>query len=412
MSKIIKLKSENYKKIQAIEIIPDPTTNIVTGKNGAGKSSLLDSIAWAIGGKKGVEDTPSPIRNGEEKATVTLELDNLIIKRVVTSSGERLEVVAKDGTKLSSPQKVLDELYANITFDPIKFKDLKPAEQIRVLFDSVSTDIKYDSLEADKKRLYDDRTIVNRDLKKYTSQISSFYVDESELNMVKPDASNLISRISNAQELQATNTLIETKYFQTAEKYKSIKAQIDLLQKQLEEVKAEGLKYKDQIEKLTVPEDITPLKNELATIEQSQNKYRKIQDYIDLRVNIETLSKQSNSLSEEITAIEQRKLKILETSNLPIKGLTFSDEGLIYKGIPFSQCCSSDKLMISTVISCVLNKELKAILIRDGSLLDKDNFNQIQRIAKHYDMQIWIEKVDETGEIGIIIEDGKIKEQI
>ena len=116
--KILNLKVENFKRIQLFEHYPDPNTNIISGKNGSGKSSVLDAISWAIGGKKNVDDTPQPIRNGEKKAEINIELNDLIIRRSITPSGDRIEVLRRDGTPVNTPQKVLDSLYGAISFDP------------------------------------------------------------------------------------------------------------------------------------------------------------------------------------------------------------------------------------------------------------------------------------------------------
>ncbi|HPN39585.1 MAG TPA: AAA family ATPase [Melioribacteraceae bacterium] len=410
MYKIIELKINNVKNVKAIDITPNDV-NVIAGKNGAGKSSVLDAIAWGIAGKKGLEDTPLLIRNGENKASVQIVLDDIIIRRTATESGERLEVLDKDGNKQAAPQKILDKLFTTISFDPIKFKDMKPSEQIKILFDSVSPDVTFEELESMKKSYYDERTSLNRDVKKFELAIGDTVYTEDELNMPIPSAGDLIARISESQEIARQNAEIENKYRIVADKYKSVKAQIEALQIQLEELKTEGRKLKEQCESLPNPEPIEPLKEDLSKIEQLQNTYRKIQDYKNNIANLETAKKESANCTSKINEIEQKKLSILEAAKLPIKGLTFGDEGLYYKGVPFTQCCTSDKLMISTVISCVLNPKLNVILIRDGSLLDDDNFNQIQKIAKYYDVQVWIEKVvnDLTGTEGIVIENGEVK---
>ncbi len=64
--KIIGLKVENIKKVKAVEITPAEPIIKLSGDNGAGKSSILDSIAYAIGGKRLIPD--DPIRKGEDTA--------------------------------------------------------------------------------------------------------------------------------------------------------------------------------------------------------------------------------------------------------------------------------------------------------------------------------------------------------
>src|SRR5437660_1486686 len=97
MSKIIRLESTNYKRLKAVEIVPDPDGNlvIVAGKNGQGKTSILDSITAALGGVNG-KTTPKPIRDGEDRAEIVLETEDLIVTRKFTASGPTLLVKSRD----------------------------------------------------------------------------------------------------------------------------------------------------------------------------------------------------------------------------------------------------------------------------------------------------------------------------
>ena len=46
--KIVKLTAENFKRLEAVEITPDGNTVLISGRNGQGKSSVLDSILAAL----------------------------------------------------------------------------------------------------------------------------------------------------------------------------------------------------------------------------------------------------------------------------------------------------------------------------------------------------------------------------
>ncbi len=52
---------------------------------------------------------------------------------------------------------------------------------------------------------------------------------------------------------------------------------------------------------------------------------------------------------------------------------------------------------------------MRIIRQKDGSLLDSKNLAIIDRMAGDNNFQIWMESVDETGEIGIVIEAGEVK---
>ena len=86
--KILQLTVENFKKIKAFILKPDPYVQEISGANGAGKSSALDAIWAALGGAEMVKasGTSQPIRNGEKKAMVTLDLGDMIVTRRWTAS--------------------------------------------------------------------------------------------------------------------------------------------------------------------------------------------------------------------------------------------------------------------------------------------------------------------------------------
>lgn len=120
MTKIIQLNAENVKVLKAIEIKPDQNIIELTGKNGQGKSSVIDSIIMGILGKK--YQPEKPVREGESEANISINIGNLIIKRKIKADGSStLRVENTEGASYGSPQAMLDELVSNISFDPLQF---------------------------------------------------------------------------------------------------------------------------------------------------------------------------------------------------------------------------------------------------------------------------------------------------
>src|SRR4030042_253729 len=114
--RIIRLESENIKRLSAVAIEPSGSLVVIGGKNEAGKSSFLDSIQYALAG--GDSLPAMPIRRGEKKARVVADLGDIIVTRFFTATGSRLEVQNKEGAVFKSPQAILDRMTGKLSFDP------------------------------------------------------------------------------------------------------------------------------------------------------------------------------------------------------------------------------------------------------------------------------------------------------
>jgi hypothetical protein len=108
----------------------------------------------------------------------------------------------------------------------------------------------------------------------------------------------------------------------------------------------------------------------------------------------------------KLTEKDQIKRDALKAAKFPIDGLSFDDTGVIYKGIPFAQCSESQRIMVSVAMGMAMNPKLRVMFVRDGSCLDSERMAAIEKAANDNDFQFWIERVDESGKTGFIIEDG------
>ena len=199
--RILKLESENIKRLQAVEITPQGNVITVGGDNAQGKSSLLDSIAYALGGKRAVCD--KPVREGQDKAKIVAELDDLIVSRTFTQAGGgTLTVSNKDGAKFSSPQKILDKLTGKLTFDPLEFTRMESKQQAETLKSLVGLD--FSEQDQKRKELYDQRTQVNRDIKKAQGNLETMpaHDDAPEKEV---SVSQLASELQHRQEINRQN---------------------------------------------------------------------------------------------------------------------------------------------------------------------------------------------------------------
>ena len=165
--KIVELRAENVKRLTAVQIRPDGNLVEITGRNGQGKTSVLDSIYWALAGTRSHQS--KPIRDGADEARIELDLGAMIVKRRFGQADTgnvttQLTVESAEGARYSSPQKMLDSLLGSLTFDPLAFSRAAPREQWKTLSEFV-TGIDFDEVERKNQRDYDARRQVNREAK-------------------------------------------------------------------------------------------------------------------------------------------------------------------------------------------------------------------------------------------------------
>ena len=82
---------------------------------------------------------------------------------------------------------------------------------------------------------------------------------------------------------------------------------------------------------------------------------------------------------------------------------------MTFDGKPFDQASSAEQLRVSVAMGIALNPTLRVLLVRDGSLLDKESFKMMAEMASEADAQVWIERVEDDDHVGIVIEDGAVK---
>lgn len=422
--KIIKLQAENIKKIKAVEITPVDNTVVISGKNGAGKSSVLDSIFYALCGNDS-EHTKKPIRDGEETAKVRVDLGDYVVTRNWTSNEKSyLKVESRDGAKYPNPQTLLNSIVGKLAFDPLEFCNLSEKEQVKTLLGVVNLEDSLSKIETKRKEVYDQRTFVNRDISALEVKLIESEKLSPDLNLpveeIKGD--EIVKQIKDAQSILKVNYEIRNNLElnmkaneKLLESKKNIEAEIDKLQVRLIGLIGEigsntekCVALKKQADGLIDP-NIDELNNNLLGLQKINKQICVANQHRKIVATLKEVKAQAQELTAAINSFENEKLETLKTAKFPISNLSFSNTGVTYNGIPFSQCSSAERLKVSIAMAMALNPKLRVIRIMDGSLLDSSNMAVIQKMAKDHDYQIWVEIVDENRKVGIYIEDGEMK---
>jgi energy-coupling factor transporter ATP-binding protein EcfA2 len=410
--KIVQLSAENIKRLKAVSITPDGNLVVIGGNNAQGKSSVLDAIAMAIGGSEEIPERP--IRDGQSKAEITLDLGELIVTRKLTAAGgPSLIVKGKDGVKLASPQTVLDRLTSRVSFDPLAFQRMDAKDQTATLRKLVGLD--FSAIDAEKKRLFDHRTEKNREVAAQKARLASMtqYAGEQTEEVSIADLTQKLHE-ANAHNgevdklVDAVGTAIDT--------VDSYQEAIDGLEKRLKETRekhAEAIKERDELKKRmedSEPIDTNPIMAGIREADHINRRVRENAAYAKETQSLKAATKEANDLTEKLEAIEKQKAELLAKAPFPVPGLAFDDSGVLYQGIPFAQASGAEQLRVSVAMGIAMNPTLKVLLIRDGSLLDETNLEMIAQMAAEADAQVWLERVGKGDEVSVVIEDGEVSE--
>ena len=404
--RVIGLQAENFKRLKAIDITPDPAENIVkiSGRNAQGKTSLLDAIWWALGGSSADRSsgTTSPVREGEEKAVVRVDMGDLVVTRTATAKGTKtLTVTNAEGAKYSSPQKMLDELLGALTFDPLAFTRMKPREQVDVLLGLVDLDVNLEELDEHRTSLFNERLSIGRQVKRL-GEVPE--VDES-LPSELESAAELIAQVKDADAEVAEIERLDSQ-LQAAEDH------IQELEEKLEKAKAQrdGLwERKEKLPSLVAAAGrANGLREALGGLSERNQAIIDNNNAAERAAEIAELNGLYKKHTELIAEVDEEKSSALAEAQFPLEGLSIEDGGVTFNGLPLSQASAAEQLRISTAIAVAANPQVRVARIADGSLLDADSHELLRVIAAENDFQVWVELVADGDGVGFVIEDGEV----
>jgi len=430
---IVALEAQNVKRLTAVVIKPDPQGNMVVigGRNAQGKTSVLDAIAWAIGGAN--EIPAKPVREGADKATVVIDLGDIVVERTCLDSGSTTLVVKnKEGLRYSSPQSVMDSLTSKVAFDPLEFIRLKPDQQLLKL--NKLTGLDFTAIDARKKRIYDDRTVLNRNAEKakalYESQpiypdvvavdTEALRAELKAANDARQDVDVNRSICENADKFRADAirglTRVEARCLQIVDN-------ISALQKQLEEAQVDkkecqqlveertkildqaNVKFKESQSKLVGTSGIVNRMRDAeainAKVEANKTKALRLADW-------EFIKKGAADATVDINKLDDEKSAMIQAAKFPVVGLNVGDDGVYYNQLPFNQSSGAEQLRVSVAIAAAMNPSLRVMLVRDASLLDSDSMELLRQLAVEHNLQVWCERVGNGDQAAVIIEDGEV----
>lgn len=404
--KINKLEIENVKRIRAVKV--EPTYNgltIIGGNNRQGKTSVLDSIAWALGGN---QFRPSKAQREDSVIPPTLHVvlsNGLVVERKGKNSD--LKVTDPEGNK--GGQQLLNEFVEQLALNLPKFMNASGSEKARTLLNIIGVGDRLAGLEKEEKELYQKRLAIGQiaEQKEKFAKEQVFYPDAPREIV---SATELIRKQQDILAQNGENQRKRENLHRLEQQYQSVNEQITSLlqkQKQLED----DLKIARMSAENLTDQSTEELKRSIEDIEETNRKVRANLDKDKAEEDAQEYKNQYAALTEKINDVRNQKLDLLQHAELPLPELLVEDGELLYKGQRWDNISGSEQLIVATAIVRKLNPRCGFVLLDKLEQMDMDTLNEFGKWLEQEGLQAIATRVSTGDECSIIIEDGYVAGQ-
>lgn len=418
--KINSLEIENVKRIKAVKLEPSQSgLTIIGGNNNQGKTSVLDSIAWALGGNN--FKPANATRDGSViPPNIHITLSNGL---VVERKGKNSDLKVTDPTGGKVGQTLLNSFIEQLALDLPKFMNSSDKDKADTLLRIIGVGEELYKLESEEKRLYNERLVVGRiaDQKDKFAKEQEFYDDVpadlvSASELIKKQQEILAKNGENQRKRDKVDIIISQQTIK-AGKIAQLESQIAALSSALEEERnAKAELDKDLVIAQTdalslIDESTEELERNIEQVEEINRKVRANLDKAKAEDDAKAEKNKYDKLTAEIEDVRNAKSKLLENADLPLPGLSVEDGVLKYNSQPWDNMSGSEQLIVSTAIVRKLNPQCGFVLMDKLEQMDMDTLNRFGEWLSNEGLQAIATRVSKGDECSIIIEDGYVVEQ-
>lgn len=410
--KLAALSVNGFKRITVAEVAFDATESGVValmGRNEAGKSSFLDALAALITPGRQIPKRTQPVHAGQDEAVIIGEFTDdsgatyKVTRRYVAATGKTSIVVEQDGLRVAKTETILGALYSHIGLDPLAFANLPSDKQVETLVRLTGFDPK--PLDDKRANLYATRTAVGQDVRRLEGVVKSQPAEDASL----ADA-ELVVVADLAASLDAMRSRNRSR-LHLDQQIMTFEEEVADLERRLSVARGRVASTTEDRLALGAEECEADLVATLAGAEARNDRIRAERERKRYVTDLGIEQDRYDLLTSQIEAVDEEKIARLAEADMPVEGLSIVDDEVYLDGTPFAETSSGRKFRTSVLIAIALNPTLRAIIIRDGSLIDGENRKIIDEIARKHDFLVLMEIVDENAPSGIVFEDGEISDR-
>lgn len=399
--KINKLEIENVKRIKAVKVEPSANgLTIIGGNNNQGKTSVLDSIAWALGGDR---YRPSEAQHRDSVIPPVLHVvmsNGLVVER----RGKNSDLKVTDPTGRKGGQQLLNEFVEQLAIDLPKFMDASNQEKAKILLKIIGVGDKLEEMDRQEKELYNRRLTIGQiaDRKKKFAGEQPYYPDAPK-ELVSP--TDLIKQQQEILARNGENQRKRAKLHSLEQQYQNLNDQLSELMKKINQME-DDLKIARMDASDLQDASTAELEQSIANIEEINRKVRANLDKDKAEEDAQTYRDQYDALTKEIEDVRSSKINLLQNAPLPLQGLSVEDGELVYNGAKWDNMSGSDHLKVATAIVRKLNPKCGFVLLDKLEQMDLITLQEFGQWLEQEGLQAIATRVSTGDECSILISDG------
>ena len=414
--KINSLQIENVKRVKAVKIEPSPNgLTILGGNNKQGKSSVLDSIAWALGGNRYKPSQPNR-ENSVNNPYMKITLSNGL---VVERKGKNSDLTVTDPNGEKHGQNLLNSFIEELALNLPKFMESTSKEKADTLLAVIGVGEELTKLEEEEEKLYNERTYVGQTQKqkeKYAAELphhDGLPVDFISVADLVQEQQAILAKNGDNQNKRRYVKELTDKANQEEQAIENRKQEILKLQQELEQLEAQhegtlgDLATAHKTAEQLQDESTEEIEKSIQNIEETNDKIRTNLSKEVAEEEAKNYKYKYDGLTEQINDIRQKKTDLLDNANLPLPDLIVEQGELLYRGQQWDNMSGAEQLQVAAAIVKELQPSCGFVLVDKLEQMDMKTLTEFGQWLEKENLQAIAARVTQGEEATIIIEDGE-----
>ena len=414
--KISALELENVKRVRALTLEPtDDGLTVIGGRNGQGKTSVLDAIAWALGGNRKRPDRPT--REGSATpAQLRVTLSNGV---VVERKGKNGALTVTDPEGRKAGQALLDSLVEELAIDLPRFMSMSDREKADELLRVVGIGEELDRLDRELERAKSERLAKGQE-KRAKAKVAEEALWYPEAPAEPVSAADLLAEQQAAQATNMENERLRAAADRAERDHERAVSALSEAERTLAEATeraesarraasaaSEAARAAREIADACVDADTADLDGRISEVDRVNEMVRANRERARLQAEAEAAEAEYQSLNEGCEALQRERVALLESADMPLPGLSVEDGRLMYGGAAWGEMSGSEQLRVATAVVRRVKPECGFVLVDKLEQMDPQTLAEFGAWAESQDLQVIGTRVATDETCTVIIEDGR-----